>query len=229
MRIDQPLGAARHWVQHEIRNRLCASVAILAQVTLGVASEQSCAISAMAARSPPARRRRCYICCGRRPLPSDRSRSPPCNVTGTSRGQSVSLPGASDLASPLLRGPLSRIAKTEERAISVEQLANLRAKIKERYTQWIDWNGKRLTAVRVNLYDVNQNLIKPDTEAHRCSYVELVASGPQIPKWFVSHWYYIDTDPQDPDSTPCWTQTTLRHSHPGPDLQIGGESRHLIL
>ena len=32
-------------------------------------------------------------------------------------------------------------------------------------------------------------VIKPATAERQCSYVELVASGPQVPAWFVSHWW----------------------------------------
>merc|ERR1719264_1280017 len=49
--------------------------------------------------------------------------------------------------------------------------------------------GKPLISTKVNLYQTNDNVIKPSTEVHRCSYVELVASGPQPPTWFVSHWW----------------------------------------
>ena len=44
----------------------------------------------------------------------------------------------------------------------------------------------------VNLYDVVKYLVKPETAARKCSYVELVAPpGPkaQAPRWFVSHWW----------------------------------------
>jgi len=41
----------------------------------------------------------------------------------------------------------------------------------------------------MNLYQTTDWVIKPATMARRCSYVELVADGPQQPKWFVSHWW----------------------------------------
>ena len=39
---------------------------------------------------------------------------------------------------------------------------------------------------QVTLYDATRYVIKPATLERRCSYVELVASGPQRPTWFVS-------------------------------------------
>jgi len=55
--------------------------------------------------------------------------------------------------------------------------------------EWIDRDGQPLTATRVNLYDATKFLLKPRTEPYSCSYVELVARGPQPPDWFVSHWW----------------------------------------
>ena len=40
----------------------------------------------------------------------------------------------------------------------------------------------------VTLYDATRYVIKPATAGRKCSYVELVASGRQRPRWFVSHW-----------------------------------------
>ena len=48
---------------------------------------------------------------------------------------------------------------------------------------------RRLTPETVNLYHLNEHFIKPMCAERRCSYVELVASGPQPPAWFVSHWW----------------------------------------
>ena len=41
----------------------------------------------------------------------------------------------------------------------------------------------------VNLYTICKALVKPLTLRFRCSFVELVAAGPQEPLWFVSHWW----------------------------------------
>jgi len=42
---------------------------------------------------------------------------------------------------------------------------------------------------QVTLYDTTRYVIKPATRERGCSYVEWVASGPQIPAWFCSHWW----------------------------------------
>ena len=55
--------------------------------------------------------------------------------------------------------------------------------------RWTDVNGELLTPERVTLYDANRYVILPATEKLGCSFVELVASGPQKPTWFVSHWW----------------------------------------
>ena len=47
----------------------------------------------------------------------------------------------------------------------------------------------------INLYDVNNHLIKPKTAPFECSYVELVAREAQPPKWFISHWCVAACDP----------------------------------
>ena len=39
----------------------------------------------------------------------------------------------------------------------------------------------------VNMHDVCALFVKPLTEPHKCSFVDLVAEAAQAPKWFVSH------------------------------------------
>jgi len=46
-----------------------------------------------------------------------------------------------------------------------------------------------LTPDTVNLYHACDRIIKPATADLKCSFVELVAAGPQQPAWFVSHWF----------------------------------------
>lgn len=41
----------------------------------------------------------------------------------------------------------------------------------------------------MNLYVINDCMVVPFTLRFRCSFVELVAEGPQLPRWFVSHWW----------------------------------------
>ncbi|CAB9530519.1 expressed unknown protein [Seminavis robusta] len=82
------------------------------------------------------------------------------------------------------------IPQTEYRAISLRQLKQLVAYILRHCVQ----NGWRntlshqlLQPENLSLYDLVDHLVKPLTVKNQCSYVELVASEPQKPKWFVSH------------------------------------------
>eukprot|EP00933_Yihiella_yeosuensis_P078445 TRINITY_DN8994_c0_g3_i1.p1 TRINITY_DN8994_c0_g3~~TRINITY_DN8994_c0_g3_i1.p1 ORF type:complete len:532 (-),score=91.80 TRINITY_DN8994_c0_g3_i1:1683-3278(-) len=84
------------------------------------------------------------------------------------------------------------IDKVEERAISMHQLYDVVHKIHENCEpqEWKNGlTGEQLIPLGVNLYDLTTYLIKPITAKQRCSYVELVASEPQTPDWFVSHWW----------------------------------------
>lgn len=68
------------------------------------------------------------------------------------------------------------------------------------------WRGKRPNAAGqfhdvdlalqdVNLYDCCKYVITPATAIHRCSFVELMASGEQPPHYFVSHVRTLDSNP----------------------------------
>ena len=78
--------------------------------------------------------------------------------------------------------------------MSLAQLREVRTYVEENCMRqgWTSTNpakhGELLTPETVTLYDLNYYFIMPATKARRCSYVELVASGPQKPQWFVSHW-----------------------------------------
>ena len=56
---------------------------------------------------------------------------------------------------------------------------------------WKDRDGNLLTPDKVNLYHLNDYIIKPFTIEHKTSFVEALPStaGPQLPRWFVSHWW----------------------------------------
>mmetsp|Transcript_15830 Transcript_15830/g.23806 ORF Transcript_15830/g.23806 Transcript_15830/m.23806 type:complete len:601 (+) Transcript_15830:169-1971(+) len=89
----------------------------------------------------------------------------------------------------------SRIPQPELRGITLAQLRNVRREIDLRckVEEWTrEYGGSETIYLRpeeVNLYDLNAHLIIPQTQADQCSYVELIASGPQPPDWFVSHWW----------------------------------------
>ena len=57
-------------------------------------------------------------------------------------------------------------------------------------------NKQPVTRDTINMYHINDFFVKPLTEEAQCSFVELIASGQQIPKYFVSHSWrtsYFDT------------------------------------
>ncbi|CAE7291840.1 unnamed protein product [Symbiodinium sp. KB8] len=88
------------------------------------------------------------------------------------------------------------IPEVADRAITVQQLQDLTTCIttKLKAEGWTTTDPSVTKPVKlkkgtVNLYDVVARLVKPATEKRRCSYVELVATGPQTTRWFVSHWW----------------------------------------
>lgn len=84
------------------------------------------------------------------------------------------------------------IRKTEERAVTVEQLQLVWRHIDQRVgsggggEEWRDWQDQVVKAKDVTLYVACEKVIMPATKPRACSYVELVAYGPQIPEWYVS-------------------------------------------
>ncbi len=89
------------------------------------------------------------------------------------------------------RLPSCTIEKVERRGITINQLQFIYDEIEARCVVegWRDKDGNLLTPERVNLYDIKYKIIIDRTSALQCSYVELVAIGDQIAKWFVSHWW----------------------------------------
>jgi hypothetical protein len=94
------------------------------------------------------------------------------------------------------------IDKVEHRGISLRQLHDLVEEMRELCAAktWIrpartNSNGETvsqamtLEAHTVNLYDLVDKIVKPRTKERKCSYVELVATGPQKPDYFISHWW----------------------------------------
>ena len=83
------------------------------------------------------------------------------------------------------------IPEVEHRGISLRQLESVYEEIVLRCAEeaWTNSNGELLTPEKVNLYDIKERIIKTRTETKQSSYVELIATKAQIPKWFVSHWW----------------------------------------
>ena len=74
---------------------------------------------------------------------------------------------------------ICKIDETAARGISVRQLLVLYELVKRRCVAegWTNWAGELLTPETVTLYDLNKYVIMPATEAHQCSYVELVTGA----------------------------------------------------
>jgi hypothetical protein len=74
---------------------------------------------------------------------------------------------------------ICKIDETAARGISVRQLLAMYELVKRRCVAegWTNWAGELLTPETVTLYDLNKYVIMPATEAHRCSYVELVTGA----------------------------------------------------
>ena len=89
------------------------------------------------------------------------------------------------------------ITQTEQRAMSLDQLARVgrHFKLRLRLQPWLvsryvhgEWSKNELTdPTQVVLYDVNEHVILPSTQQRQCSLVELMACSPQPPDYFVSH------------------------------------------
>jgi hypothetical protein len=83
------------------------------------------------------------------------------------------------------------IPEVELRGISIKQLKAVYAEIEARCVVegWTDKDGQLLTPEKCNLYHIKDRLIMKRTESQQWSYVELIATGPQKPTRFVSHWW----------------------------------------
>eukprot|EP00435_Cladocopium_sp_Y103_P056681 s338_g19.t1 len=77
-----------------------------------------------------------------------------------------------------------------ERGVTLEQLTELAAYVQEvgQASLLTGRDGATVASDAVNLYVINDLLVKPLTFPFKCSWVELVAPAPQLPRWFVSHW-----------------------------------------
>ena len=83
------------------------------------------------------------------------------------------------------------IYQAEMRGITIFQLQDVFAHVERRCSKegWTNYLELRLSTDLVSLYDVSRYVIRPATYKRQISYVELIATGTQKPKWFVSHWW----------------------------------------
>jgi hypothetical protein len=52
---------------------------------------------------------------------------------------------------------------------------------------WTNKDGNKLCQEDINMHYVSEKIAKNRTSDKKCSYVELVANGPQKSNWFVSY------------------------------------------
>ena len=86
----------------------------------------------------------------------------------------------------------SVIDDTTQRGITFAQLEEVLAEIDERcdaecWTRTIGGRIERVTPDTCNLHDFVEHVLLPKTREPQCSFVELVASAPQLATVFVSH------------------------------------------
>lgn len=83
------------------------------------------------------------------------------------------------------------IPEVENRGISVKQLKQVYREIEDRciVENWENYEKKQLTPEEVTLYDIKDTIILSRSKDKKCSYVERIASGPQRPTKFMSHWW----------------------------------------
>ena len=98
------------------------------------------------------------------------------------------------------------IIDTAKRAVSMDQLEKINSHINRRFAAGERWfltfdKSTLETAAQANLYHMNDHVIKPATIRSEeepdkgWSLVEFMASGEQIPDYFISHWckYFTST------------------------------------
>lgn len=87
----------------------------------------------------------------------------------------------------------TKIPETELRGITLEQITNLASLVRQVVTKVSIPDPftslARVTWLIVNMYHIDPNFVQPLTKPFKCSFVELVASASQPPRWFVSHFW----------------------------------------
>ena len=114
----------------------------------------------------------------------------------TRRADALAIAEKTDWSDLMPAGAGFRIAETAERGLQLEQLDAVFAHLQRRVQSEL-WMarppGGQATPVvlpeAVTLYTCATYVILPATVREKTSLVELVATGPQLPRWFVSHWW----------------------------------------
>eukprot|EP00930_Biecheleria_cincta_P097031 TRINITY_DN88778_c0_g1_i1.p1 TRINITY_DN88778_c0_g1~~TRINITY_DN88778_c0_g1_i1.p1 ORF type:complete len:652 (-),score=118.11 TRINITY_DN88778_c0_g1_i1:385-2301(-) len=122
----------------------------------------------------------------------------------------------------------ARLPQTEQRGITMLQIAmfsDLLQSVLKKVEIFNDRTQTQVTWENVNMYDIDPHFVRPLTLRFRCSFTELVASGPQLPKWFVSHWWGTEfyqtkallefhlVERQLPSATAYWICTFANNQH----------------
>jgi len=89
------------------------------------------------------------------------------------------------------------IEQAELRGITLTQLKRVKMFAEACCFNWWDQAsrgmsktaGQTLSMDFLNLYHLTAWLVKPATKDNSCAFVELLSAKPQVPKWFVSHWW----------------------------------------
>lgn len=84
------------------------------------------------------------------------------------------------------------IQQTEHRAISrlhLDSFGSLVKQVVESFEITDAFNSTTVTWEDINLYTVCDHFVKPLTVNDSCSLVEMVTALPQMPNWYVSHWW----------------------------------------
>lgn len=89
------------------------------------------------------------------------------------------------------------IDAAEHRGVTLSQLEAVLEYARRNCGVWHDTapadksrtSGQLLDMSFLNLYHVNEWMIRPATKAHSCAFVELLTAAKQTPHWFISHWW----------------------------------------
>lgn len=130
------------------------------------------------------------------------------------------LPWSSKLASggcTINETALCGITLKQLRAMYAQACEACRAQRWRSYDEASDSCGtggaERIEPDALTLYELVHSWIEPQTETRKCSMVELLADGPQPPRYFVSHWWGEPVK----DFIACVAEHAHDHRHVGVD------------
>mmetsp|Transcript_47559 Transcript_47559/g.113051 ORF Transcript_47559/g.113051 Transcript_47559/m.113051 type:complete len:705 (-) Transcript_47559:33-2147(-) len=121
----------------------------------------------------------------------------------------------------------STIADTANRGITLAQLQAFGNFVEEvvQTVEIKDRDGKKQAWKDINLYTICNYFVLPLTEKRKCSFVELTATGDQVPLWFISHYWgtafrqtlgmlaFHSQERKVPSSSAYWMCTFANNQH----------------